>query len=670
MEEAHAPARPPAQTPSAQPPPAQPPPAQPPPPARWGGRIVVAAALLGATLIIPRISLLWRSPIDNVVHLPLRDVHKMIISGAYDVAYAFGLAAVFLLVLIALKRISPRRGGKITFGLFLVAAVLSLLAGMMNPEVVRTLGRPFNYPWLYYSDFLRSTDSHTAIQASLNWRIASAIVSTCAAYLLISIVLGKVVDRFTLRFSATTRRTAVACLVAGVVVYVAGSHRYLTSRYWPREKLINPVVEFAHSAVFTSTRLIFTMKTSFGDEDFAPPKQPALSNLPTTRPQIRHVVLFVLESTPAEYVGVYGSKYPATPNIDRWSKHAAVFENFYSHAPATNKTLFSLLASAYPWISFKAETEEKPDIALPSLVEQLETRGELDSGMFYSGDLAFQGAGEFSKHCGFDFLQDYKQRRSTRKVFTNEDWPFLNGSDDISTAEALVAWLAERRQSRTFTMLWTMMTHYPYFSLGNDKPLGPTENSFNVYLNALLHGDEAFGTLMNFLEKEKLLDETLVVVVGDHGEAFGRHNQRSHGNKIYEENCHVPLLLINPKLFNGERYSLVGGMVDVAPTITDILGTPAAATWQGRSLFSPDRSNRTYFFAPWSDMMFGYRDGSNKFIYNASKESYELYDLAADPTEQNNLISTRRDEIDEHVQRIAAWVQYQNRMFDRLLASP
>ena len=642
----------------------------------WGVRIVLAAAILGAMLIGPRAYILWREGFEqgSGFSVPLTDVPKMILSGAYDVAYALALGAAFLMVLAILTRISRRRGGVIAFSLFLAAAVASLVAGLMNTEIVHTLGRPFNYQWLYYSDFLRSTDSHEAVRAALSWRIVTATLSISAAYALLSIVLARHADRISQGLSHATRRLAGAGLFAGVICYISVAHWYLSSRQWPREKLVNPVYEFASSVLRSHTPPIFTLATPFGDEDFAPPppEQTGATTLPATRPAIRHVVLFVLESTPAEYLGAYGSTYPVTPNLDRWARHAAVFENFYAHAPATNKTLFSLLASAYPWISFKAETEEKPDIALPSLVEQLEDRAGVVSGFFYSGDLSFQGAGAFARHCGFDVIQDYRQRKSTRKIFTNEKWPFLNGSDDISTTESLTAWLSARSRSGkpTFTMLWTMMTHYPYFTAGDNRPFGPTENLFNIYLNALHYGDRAFGALMEFLEQENLLDETLVVVVGDHGEAFGRHDQLSHGNKIYQENCHVPLLLINPRLFRGERFATVGGMVDVAPTITDVMGIPPAPTWQGRSLFSPHHPNRTYFFAPWSDFLFGYREGSRKFIYNATRDEYELYDLAKDPTEQRNLISQHPGEIDRHLQRIAAWVQYQNRMFDRLLASP
>jgi arylsulfatase A-like enzyme len=485
---------------------------------------------------------------------------------------------------------------------------------------------------------------------------------------MIAIGLGWLAESISRRFSPLTRRIGAAGFFAGVIAFIPAGHWYLTTRDWPYDKLANPVYVFAHSWLTSSEKpTLFTMKTTVGDEDFHPPTKVTPSTMPAARPAIRHVVLWVYESVPWEYVGAYGSKYGVTPNLDRWAKHGAIFENVYAHAPATNKTLFSLLCSTYPWISFKAETEEKPDVDLPSITSELKSRGFV-SGFFYSGDLAFQGSGAFVKARGFDLAQDYKQRKSSRKLFTNDQWPFLNGSDDLSTTESLIAWFDQQRATnKTFSLLWTNMTHYPYFTEADTHDFGPKENLFNHYLNALYFGDRAFGVLMEHLEKHKLLDETLVVVVGDHGEAFMRHFQLSHGNRIYEENCHVPMIVINPALFAGQRYKAVGGIVDVAPTISDILGHPPAAAWQGRSLFAADRPKRTYFFAPWSDHLFGFREADFKFIYNATKDQYELYDLKSDPTEQNNFAQSHKQDIQACVDILAAWVQYQNRMFERLI---
>jgi arylsulfatase A-like enzyme len=533
--------------------------------------------------------------------------------------------------------------------------------------MMNVLHRPFNYRWLQYSDFLRSIDSHEAIKTSLTIPLITALVTATSSYVLVSAFLGAWLAKNAEVLRVSERR--IGCFVlSGFVAWIMVGHWYVKSQKWPYERVANPVYAFAQSWVFSSGQAsLFTMKTPIGEDEFEPTVLRTTPSPLVTKSGIKNVIVFVLESTPAEYLGMYNPEYHAvTPNLDRWSKHAVVFENAYAHAPATNKSLFSILCSVYPWISYKSETEEF-NLVLPSIPSYLRQYG-YSTGFFSSGDLSFQRAGDFVRSNGFDFLQDYKQRRITHTIFRDERWPFLNGSDDISTAESMTAWFEQQHSAGkpVFAMLWTNMTHYPYFTDGVTTHFGPNENRFNRYLNALHYGDRAFGLVMKWLETHDLVNNTLVVVVGDHGEAFGRHNQLTHAGNVYEENCHVPLLLFNPVLFAAQRQSTVSGLIDVAPTITQMLGYPPAPNWQGQSLFSKDRRARTYFFSPWSDYLFGLREGNTKFIYNATNDKYEMYDLSADPTERRNLITTRDRRAKESVLRLAAWVQYQDRLFNGL----
>ena len=99
---------------------------------------------------------------------------------------------------------------------------------------------------------------------------------------------------------------------------------------------------------------------------------------------------------------------------------------------------------------------------------------------------------------------------------------------------------------------------------------------------------------------------------------------------------------------------------DVAPTILHSAGRQTPAGWQGRSLLAPNRPNRTYYFAPFSDLLFGCRDGNLSYIFNASDGSHELYYLSIDPEQRRNLAQTRREDVRSLHERVAAWVQYQH----------
>lgn len=125
-------------------------------------------------------------------------------------------------------------------------------------------------------------------------------------------------------------------------------------------------------------------------------------------------------------------------------------------------------------------------------------------------------------------------------------------------------------------MIWTFQTHFPYFAgaadgahmlSGPDAPEDEWSREHMArYLSALHEADRLIGELVRFVEASGLAKSTLIVIVGDHGEAFNQHGTFAHGGTLYDENVHVPLLLINPGIAPG-RFARVTGQVDLAPTI-------------------------------------------------------------------------------------------------------
>jgi arylsulfatase A-like enzyme len=344
------------------------------------------------------------------------------------------------------------------------------------------------------------------------------------------------------------------------------------------------------------------------------------------------------------------------------------FDNIYSHAPVTNKALTSLLCSIYPWPSYRHLTQEHSAIDLPALPNELKKHGYRTS-LFYSADLTFQGAENFLAGRGFDLVQDYKTRACPEPpiVASTERWPYQDMSNDRCTAEALLDWVGADPATPFFAMMWTNMTHYPYFPAGDEIDFGVGDESLHRYLNALRHTDRVVGHVLRTLRARGLAESTLVVIVGDHGEAFGRHDQMGHSSKIYEENVHVPLIFVAPATFAGETNASVGGLVDLAPTILELLGRPLPGEWQGRSLLAENRSGRTYFFSPWSDLLFGLRDGDLKLIYNASNDSYEVYDLSTDRYEERDVAGRHSKFREQGLDRLAAWVQFQETYIARAI---
>jgi arylsulfatase A-like enzyme len=208
--------------------------------------------------------------------------------------------------------------------------------------------------------------------------------------------------------------------------------------------------------------------------------------------------------------------------------------------------------------------------------------------------------------------------------------------------------------------MWTYQTHYPYYPSGSNINFNTNDESLERYLNALHNSDNALQKLVEGLKELNMFNSTLIVVLGDHGEAFGRHGQTAHAGEIFEENIHIPLILINPLLFNGEHINTAGGISDLAPTIFSILGKPIPPEWQGENLFSLNRRSKVYFFNPYSDYLFGCRDGDYKFIYNATKNTSALYNLKTDPYESVNIAGQLPEYVKELNKHLNGWIQYQD----------
>ncbi|MGH7848148.1 MAG: LTA synthase family protein [Candidatus Binatia bacterium] len=592
----------------------------------------------------------------------------VMLSGSYDLLYVGALTGTFAALLCLFRR--GVKAQRMLYGLFAVTALLSLSAGILNVKASHALGGPFNYQWLYYSEFLAGHTARTSLFAYVSWTLLVVLLATNLAFLAVASPLSRSLGR------RAQQKPELAFSVAAILyvgIYLSSAVWSGTERDYDKVRLANPVVSFVESMV-TSARgpKLFTMATSAGTEDF----QPAAGRMPETalgvgarRLGIRNVIIFVLESVAADYVyGENAIPSGVIPEIKKYQRHAAVFENIYAHAPASNKSLVSMLCSVYPLISYKSLTQENPHARLTSISAILKQQG-YRTGFFASGDTRFQRGDEFLSHQRFDLMVSYKNLRCEKKSFTysNTEWPFQNSYDDECILEPFTTWAGNQDRRAFFAVLWPVQTHQPYSIAGRENKFAVASEAFNRYLNALRHTDRILGELLAWLESRQLLESTIVVVVGDHGEAFGQHGQWTHASHIYEENVRVPLLLINRRLFNAQKYEKIGGLIDIAPTIMELLQIPPADTWQGRSLFSPDRGQRTYFFAPYTRFLFGLRDENLKLILDGGSNNYEVYDLQGDPKEKTNLARKMPEFVRQGEQRLAAWVQYQNRFFDKVL---
>ncbi|HAQ19892.1 MAG TPA: hypothetical protein DCR40_11765 [Prolixibacteraceae bacterium] len=608
---------------------------------------------------------LARSEIINVGLMKIfhdySNVAKIIRGSVSDFLFVTGLVIVFLLILLLIKNTQIR---KWLLGVFTFFAILLTLIAFTNITTVIFLGKPFNYQWLYYSGFLGSNEAKTALLENLSVSIVLNLMAICFSMLLLSNILHRIYRLLILN----KRLIIITYLISGLGLAFLSVKAQKTRVTWTKGQSENAITYMVYSILNAeSNSSFFSAKIPDEQEAFNPAQCEKLetSFISLKDHNVRNVLFIILESAGASYFDGYGGTYQLSPNLNKFADQALMFDQMYAHAPATNLSLASILGSMYPYLSYKSLTQEAPDVNYPTISSVLKNMGYRTS-FFSSADLRFQNCKQFLTHRGFDRIEDFSTIQCSEQ-FQNIKFEELNGIDDLCLANCLTSWLDEDITQNFFSMIWTVQGHYPYYFAQKEEDFGVSNFSYNRYLNCMKHNDELIGKVMQALEERKLTSTTLVVVVGDHGEAFGQHQQYGHGTAIYEENLKVPLYFINSTLFHGERKSDVAGMKDLATTVLSVVDADIPQIWQGRDLLST-YSNESFFFAPWSDYLFGYRKNNMKYIFNESQNTVEVYDLKSDPKEKTNLYQQlSKEEIVQARNRIAAWAQFQDKFVKGIL---
>ncbi|HMJ63849.1 MAG TPA: sulfatase-like hydrolase/transferase, partial [Candidatus Binatia bacterium] len=208
-----------------------------------------------------------------------------------------------------------------------------------------------------------------------------------------------------------------------------------------------------------------------------------------------------------------------------------------------------------------------------------------------------------------------------------------------STVRRILRWMDSLKPDEPFLVMYLPIAgHHPYEVPGDGPFQGSDERT--RYLNALHYGDASLGELLNAMKARGTDTNTVFIVYGDHGEAFGQHaGNFGHTFFVYEENVHVPLLIAAPGLIEEPlRIKNIASLLDLAPTLVDLIGLNAPADWQGTSLLN-NQPRTALFFTDYSLPLVGLRDGHNKIICELGTDRAQMFDLIASPCETRNAAS-------------------------------
>jgi phosphoglycerol transferase MdoB-like AlkP superfamily enzyme len=356
----------------------------------------------------------------------------------------------------------------------------------------------------------------------------------------------------------------------------------------------------------------------------------------------RNVVVVVLESAGARYLKPYGADRDPMPNLTRMAQSGVLFESAYTVFPESIKTLYSILCARAPALDTPAERYAA--VRGPSLASELKAAG-YRTGLFHSGRFGYLGMEEVVSSRGFDALEDAAAIGGERESSF--------GVDEASTIDRMLAWVDERKEKFLITYL-PIAGHHPY-DTPEQGPF-PDDEDADRYLNALDYADRMLGRLIDGLRARGLENETLFVIFGDHGEAFGQHEGNyGHSLFLYEENVRVPYVIAAPGLWaRGLKVRRAVSVVDTTPTVLDLLGIDIPEAFEGESML--DAGNRMALFATdYSLALLGLRDGCFKFIYEVEARRGKLFDLCSDEEERRDLSAVERTRAAAYAERLMRW---------------
>jgi phosphoglycerol transferase MdoB-like AlkP superfamily enzyme len=358
----------------------------------------------------------------------------------------------------------------------------------------------------------------------------------------------------------------------------------------------------------------------------------------------RNVVLVGLESTAAKHLRLYGASRDLTPHLDRLAEHAVIFERAYAVTPDSIRGLFSVLCSRYP--AFDVPTDAYADVPCASMSETLRLAG-YRTGLFHSGRFDYLGMNAVIRGRGFETLEDAADIGGQRESSF--------GVEEPATVARMLDWIDGLGGDEPFLLTYLPIAgHHPY-EVAERGPF-PDHDDQGRHRNAVHHGDKSLGALIDGLRARGLYDRTLWIVYGDHGQAFGDHpGNYGHTFFLYEENVRVPLIVALPGVIDRPRRSrTTASLVDIAPTLFDLLSIPHTEQHQGKSVLHP-AARMALFFTDYSLSLVGLRDGRWKFIADLATGQSKLFDLESDPDERMTLSASYPERIARYEKTLRSW---------------
>jgi arylsulfatase A-like enzyme len=375
-----------------------------------------------------------------------------------------------------------------------------------------------------------------------------------------------------------------------------------------------------------------------------------------SKPHASKVILISIDALRPDFLSCYNPAIKTSPNIDRIASEGILCTDVISQAASTTLSHKSILYSLYPSIH-KTSMTVLPKETTPSPLEILQSKGFKTA--------AFVGGGQLSRKFGFSkgFDSYWEPSEDVERNNKLKEWK-----------PVVFEWLQKNHSQKFFLFLHTYQVHCPYFPPEEYRLKfaswykGPIEAGYLCqrdynntkmtpedyrYIRALYaaevnYVDHFIGELLTLLKTLKIQDETMIILLGDHGESLGERGFIGH-NQLYNVQLHIPLILripgVKPKRLTTPLESL-----DVMPTIFDVLGLGRLFPFQGKSLLPLLRHDgeKDRYRISEKKAIYSVQQGKWKAIFSRRDTNQTwFYNLENDPEEKNNVNEYHLEKLEE-----------------------
>ncbi len=403
----------------------------------------------------------------------------------------------------------------------------------------------------------------------------------------------------------------------------------------------------------------------------------ALPALAGKKPARANILFITIETLRADHVGCYGYRRNTTPAIDQLAREGARFTQAIAASPWTMPSQMTMFTSVHPSEHQAIDYHHKLLAGLTTLAAELKKADYQTAGI--TSNPSCYGKFGFSR--GFDHYDDFTVFLVTDlNVFEEHEkpLPFHQTITNKTVSRMALQWLKKKRdKTRPFFLhLFYFDPHYDYTppqkyarlftdpkyngkqdGTGILELRGTTINKaekqhiINLYDAEVRYTDDHIAKIIGELKKLRLYDDTIILVVADHGEEFWDHNSLAHDHTLYDELVQVPLVIRWPaKIKAGTVITEQVSHLDVMPTLLAMAGVPVPQQCRGQSLLPLLTGNKKGFVqgpafleTEVEEKLRGIRTSTRKIVRDLETGALAFYYLRKDPKEQRNLAGTRKE---------------------------